>query len=236
MTRLGVVTALAGEGRCLASRPVRANGLHELSGGTLLSLAGVGPERAGEAAQDLLDRGCTALLSWGCAGGLSPQSRPGDLILADRVLAPDGITYGVDRDWHGRLVASLSPYLAVSTGALAVTGTVLTTCADKQTVNAATGAVAVDMESSAVAALATRAGMPFVVIRAIADDAGSLVPPCVAGSIGRRGQVVLSRLVACLALRPWQWPELLRLGRQFAAARKTLASAAHRLGPGLLAP
>jgi adenosylhomocysteine nucleosidase len=233
--RLGIVAALPGEGRCLAGRPIKLNHVHELSDGTLLGLSGVGPKQARIAAEGLLGRGCTALLSWGCAGGLSPQAQPGHLLLPSKVLTPEGSEYGVDSMWHDRLMRSLSAHFLTLDGALAATGMMLTTSLEKQILYKKTGAVAVDMESAAIAALAAEAGLPFAVIRAVADNAVSGIPACVGNSMDHRGHVLMSRLMACLALRPWQWPGLLRLGRRFHLAQATLKGVAHRLGPGLLA-
>ena len=52
----------------------------------------------------------------------------------------------------------------------------MATVADKRALLEAIGALAVDMESHAVAAVATAAGIPFLVIRAIADPADRVVP------------------------------------------------------------
>ncbi|MDX8410800.1 MAG: hypothetical protein R8K46_02855 [Mariprofundaceae bacterium] len=235
MIRLGVVAALPGEGRCLAGRPTRLNQIHELSDGTLLSLSGVGPKQAHMAAQELLAQGCSALLSWGCAGGLSAPLQPGHLLLPGKIITPEGREYGVDSMWHDRLVRSLSADFLTHDGALAATGVMLTTSLEKRALHKKTGAVAVDMESAAIAALATEAGLPFAVIRAVADDAASCIPACVGNSMDHQGHVLMSRLMACLALRPWQWPGLLRLGRRFHLAQMTLKGVAQRLGPSLLA-
>jgi len=233
--RLGVVAALPGEGRCLAGRPVSLNYIHDLSGGTLLTLSGVGPDRARRAAEALLEKGCTALLSWGCAGGLADQVRPGHLLLPEIIKSAEGSEYNVDSMWHGRLVKGLSSRFATHEGTLVAAGKMLSTSSDKKGLHMKTGAIGVDMESAAIAALATETGVPFAVIRAVADDAASGIPACVGNSMDSGGQVLMSRLMACLALRPWQWPTLVRLGRQFSKAKVTLSSVARRLGPGLLA-
>jgi len=232
--RLGIVAALPGEGRCLAGRSVTFNHIHELSGGTLLTLSGVGPDRARRAAETLLEKGCTALLSWGCAGGLSPQVQPGHLLLPRKVITPEGREYDVGSMWHDRLTQALSAHFPTHGGATVAADMMLSTPADKQALHNKTGALGVDMESAAIAALATEMGVPFAVIRAVADDAASGIPACVGNSMDSGGQVLMSRLMACLALRPWQWPTLLRLGRQFSKAKVTLSSVARRLGPDLL--
>ena len=75
---LGIVAALEMEGRwILASEP-----LVEVSGG--------GEERARAAAHSLLERGASALVSWGVAGGLDPELEPGSVVLPDAVVHTDG--------------------------------------------------------------------------------------------------------------------------------------------------
>ncbi len=49
--------------------------------------------------------------------------------------------------------------------------------AAKATLRAASGALAIDMESAAVAEAAAEAGVPFLVLRVIADPADRAIPP-----------------------------------------------------------
>ncbi|HEX6141448.1 MAG TPA: hypothetical protein VFZ01_01920, partial [Geminicoccaceae bacterium] len=76
MRRIGVVTGSRIEARCLPHR-----------GQFLIRCSAADAARGRAHAATLVDEGVDALLSFGLAGGLEPTLRPGDLLLADRVLA-----------------------------------------------------------------------------------------------------------------------------------------------------
>ena len=51
-----------------------------------ISLSGTGPNNASDAAQKLISHGADRLISWGCAGALSTQLKPGHLIIATQLI------------------------------------------------------------------------------------------------------------------------------------------------------
>ncbi|WDI30908.1 hypothetical protein PUV54_13190 [Hyphococcus flavus] len=84
------------------------------------------------------------------------------------------------------------------------------------------GCLAVDMESHGAARAAARAGAPFLAIRAIADPADRALPKAALNAVASDGSTrVLQTLVAALR-DPKQFPELMKLGADSAAATKTL--------------
>src|SRR5690606_2919639 len=105
--------------------------------------------------------------------------------------------------------------------------TALATTAAKRA-EAASGAVAADMESAAIAAVARRSGKPFVALRVIVDAAGDALPPDPERFIDERG---IQRLAPALAaaLQPAQWPVLWMLSQRYRAARLSLDRAAAAL-------
>ncbi len=80
MTRLGVVTGMVAEARC---RPPPGDAIEA-------AFSGGDPARALSGAARLVAEGARALLSFGIAGGLDPALDPGDLVVADTVVAPGG--------------------------------------------------------------------------------------------------------------------------------------------------
>jgi adenosylhomocysteine nucleosidase len=78
------------------------------------------------------------------------------------------------------------------------------------------------MESAAVARVAASAGLPFLVVRAVADHAGMSLPAAVLHALDGRGDVALPRLLGYAIRQPAQFVELARLGRAFGAAAATL--------------
>lgn len=104
---------------------------------------------------------------------------------------------------------------------------------DKRALNAATGATAVDMESHIVADLATRHGLPFAVVRAIADPVGSAIPR--AALVGMRSDGTMNA-IACLrsvVRDPSQVPALIRVGADTSRAMLQLRRCVKVIGPGL---
>ncbi len=217
---VGIVTGLASE----------AKALRAAAGGRALCL-GPGPQAAGRAARRLLDEGARALVSAGLCGALDPALAPGEVVLATRVVArtDPARSWMTDPVWHAAVAGRLPPELAFGTGALLGSDTAVVSVAGKQSLAGRTGAVAVDMESHAVAAVAAEAGVPFLVLRAVADTAADALPPWLAGVLNRDGtpnaRVAARRLLA----GPWRAVTLIRLARRGRAAERALGRAASEL-------
>ena len=86
-------------------------------------------------------------------------------------------------------------------GTLLTAGAPIATVAAKQAAFRETGAVAVDMESAAVAQLAALHALPFIAVRVIVDTATDAVPPAVEAA-SRAGRLRMRRLVWGLMLAP----------------------------------
>lgn len=236
MSILGIVAALPAEARCLANSVPEAGALTRISDHTMLRLSGIGPDGARFAAEALLQEGATSLLSWGCAGALNPTVKPGSLMLPKRIIvSPHPGLFEVDTGWHQRLFQHLSSHLTVNTGPLTSSPSILSNPAGKAALHDATGAIAVDMESAAVADVAREHRTPFMVVRAIADAAGAVIPEDLSVAMSRRGRISAMHQLTLL-LRPWLWPVLIRLHSQFQTSLITLARVSDLAGPGLLAP
>jgi adenosylhomocysteine nucleosidase len=226
---LGIVVATTAEARSLTKHPV-------VSGGALLQISGIGAKRAHLAARTLLEKGATSLLSWGSAGGLIPGLSPGSLVLPKNIIAVDGSVYPVDATWRESLCAQLKEKINLREGLLAESITAVTCPEEKATLFQQTGAIAVDMESAAVAAEAQQAGVPFMAIRAIADPVGITLPQSALASLDEFGRLRPLRLLKALAKNPVELSALIRLGRNFRAAQSTLSIVARLAGSKLLVP
>ncbi len=137
--------------------------------------SGPGSERAARAATAALASGAHALVSWGFAGGLAADLAPGAVVLPRRVRAADGSKFDADPAWHAALVRALRADLAPRLEDLVSVTAALTTPEQKKAAGAS-GAIAVDMESAAIAAVAARARAPFVALRVIVDAADDSLP------------------------------------------------------------
>ena len=163
--------------------PLALDGLHGFRaeiGGKQFTVVGhgIGHSRASDTARRAFDLipGAELVIGTGVVGALSSGLKPGDLILSDRTLTihSDGqVAEQVTAvgDAHIRAVGrSLAiAGIAYSTGAILTSHRVLATGAEKRRAKQSTGAIAVDMETAAIAAEAAARGIPFVAIRAVLD-------------------------------------------------------------------
>jgi adenosylhomocysteine nucleosidase len=219
---IGVVTGLRAEARCLRGLDVR------------IACSGGSAERARSEAERLVAEGAAALVSCGLAGGLVAEFRPGDLLLADSVRSTGLASWSVEPIWRERVYARLSAGgLEPKSGALVGSDHIVATASDKRALFEATGAVAVDMESHAVAAVATAAGLPFLVLRSVADPHDRVIPQVAREALRPDGRVRLRATLGGVIRQPGNLLELLRLGRESGAALATLRRAAALAGRGL---
>ncbi len=169
----------------------------------------------------------SCLVSFGIAGALSPELRSGDLILSTQVVAGG-------RSWRApppfaRRVAGLAGCIGALEGAVLGAPGILATAAEKRRAWTETGALAVDLESDVVARIASAAGLPFVVVRAIADAASRELPPAALIPLADDGAPNLARVVASVLRRPRQVSALIGLARDTRTALSALAGAARAL-------
>lgn len=220
MSVTGVVAALAFEARCFG-KP---------SDGCLIRLSGIGADNAARAAHALVAAGAGALLSWGVAGALDPALACGAAVLPAEVLrqagAPGGSTlqrFETCRAWRERLLAALQGHARVVSGALLSSAAPVATAAGKASLFHDTRAVAVDMESAAVAAVAADHGLPFIALRVILDTARDSLPESIMrafapAAVSRAGLWRAWALVGA----PQDWGSVLRLAAQYRRATRAL--------------
>ena len=225
MNPAGVVAALAAEARVLGPAQPQGEGLAVLADGNLLVVSGMGPKAARCAAERLIDAGATSLVSWGLAGGLDPDLEAGAVCVPREIIAADGSRLWTARSWQEFLSSSVSSGRRVADDALLTAEHALETPADKSAARRATGACAVDMESSAVAQVADAHGVPFIVVRVIVDTARDAIPQAVAGA-SRAGTLRIGRLILGLMRSPLEIASLLRLARRYRVALRSLRTVA----------
>jgi hopanoid-associated phosphorylase len=196
----------------------------------LVACAASDPARAAALARDLISQGATALLSFGIAGGLAPEElATGDLVIGTAV-STGVAAYPCDPDLVARL-ASVLP--GAVRGDVWGGDVIVDTAAAKARLHRASGAVIVDLESAAVASAAAEAGLPFGVLRAVADPAAHGLPPAALVGLDSEGRPAIGPVLRALARSPGQLPALIRLGRQSSAAMAALLAAAGALGRDL---
>ena len=217
------VAAVAGfraEARCL-------RGL-----GVGVACSGGSTERARSEAERLVAEGAAALVSFGLAGGLAPELRAGDLLLPEIVRSAGSGSWPVDPIWRERVHARLAA-LEPKAGAVVGSERVVATASDKRALFEAVGALAVDMESHAVAAVATEAGIPFLVLRALVDPADQVVPQAAREALRPDGAIRIRATFGGIIRQPGELLAIFRLGRDAAAALRALRRAVRLAGPAL---
>jgi len=225
----GVVAALRSEARCL---PPNARHLR-------VQASGMGAERAARTAQGLASEGVGALLCFGVAGALDPGLRCGDVILASEVICaqplalqlpgmrpaalPGSARIRTSERWRAALAAALLREGSVLQAPLLTSSELICDTQQKRRLYRQTGAVAVDMESAAVGVVANLHGLPFMVLRVVADTAQDALPEVLRQLVAAQPPGA-SEWVSWLQLlgAPGAWPGLLRMARRYQHARAVL--------------
>jgi adenosylhomocysteine nucleosidase len=182
--------------------------------------SGPGGERAAAAATRAVAGGAKVLVSWGLAGGLDNALAPGAVVIPRRVVAHDGATFDADAALHACL-AGLADEIPIATGDLLTVRTPLESPETKRAARDRHRAVAVDMESAAIARVAAEAGVPFVALRVVFDAVADALPTGAEQWLdenGRRRLVPALRAVAS----PAQWVGLMTLIRRYRVATRSL--------------
>jgi len=147
--------------------------LGRLRGGAVaLIQSGAGPQRAAAAARALLaGHRPRWIVSAGFAGGLAPQVKRHDLVLADSVAGPDGRRLAIDLAADP---AALGPRVHV--GRILSVGQIVRQPAEKELLGRQHEALAVDLESLAVAEVCRAESVRFLAVRVVTDAMDERLP------------------------------------------------------------
>jgi hopanoid-associated phosphorylase len=198
--------------------------------GTRTLISGADPERL---AALLAAEGddVTAVLSFGIAGALDPDLRPGDLIAATRIRGAAG-AWPADMAWAARLARATAARLGVVAGANAAAAD----AGAKKALREMTGALAVDMESQVAAAFAARRALPFAALRAIADTAEEALPKAALVGLTKDGRPAPFRVLLALARKPADLRPLRVVAARSRTALQALGHGVHLLRGNLRSP
>lgn len=212
----------------------------EIAGGPgVVAVAGGGDSKSLVAKLDALHGDIKGVISFGLAGGLSPLLKAGDVVVGETVQivhahlgarsrSPE--TIHCDERWRIALTAKLSGALQ---GPVAASDTILEDTAAKAALFAATGALAVDMESAVAGRFAAARKLPFAVLRVISDDARHVLPGAALVAMKPDGGIALGRVLGSLVANPLQIPALIRTARTSGRAFKQLLRCRGLCGVGL---
>ena len=228
MFRPGIITGLRSEAACFQ----RGSKMPALD----IMVAAANSKRAESMARELVDAGCSCLISFGIAGALSPDLSPGQLILPEWVVDSNGARIDISGDLRIGLKNSLSSDIKMprtSPSSMFGSDAVLRTSNEKVNSRNKTGADAVDMESHGVGRVAKFSNLPFLIVRAICDRSNTDLPRSALGSIDEYGNPRIIRTIGKALARPSDIPGLISLGAQSRAAHQTLRRVAPLIVSGL---
>lgn len=221
MTRkIGIVCGLASEAK-IARRATLAGQ------DATIRVSGASSERAYAAAKELVSIGADVLVSFGVAGGIERDLDPGTVIFGTSVQSPDGTISQVPQELIDRLSQSApSTEPAAMLGKIVGVDYIVDDPAQKRLLAAQSGALAIDMESHAVAKAAIESRIAFGILRTIADPADRVIPPAAISVVGPNGRIGPYAAAKAVLARPQDLAKLIKLGRDNAAALKSLGRAA----------
>jgi hopanoid-associated phosphorylase len=173
--------------------------------------------------------GCGGLISFGVAGGLAPDLKPGTCVIGSSIL--DGEEERLtDARWAQRLMRIIPD--AVHGPIVGVRQPIAHTSA-KHALHRRTGAIAVDMESQVVARAAERHGVPLAAIRVVVDPVERTIPRSALAGARPDGTIDPLAVLRSLMSYPRDFFGLIRMSLDARAARATLVRGSALLGPGL---
>ena len=173
--------------------------------------------------------GCSGLISFGVAGGLAPQLRPGACVIGSAILDNDERRI-TDARWAQRLLRTIPGSIH---GAIVGAQEPIAHADAKRALHEKTGAIAVDMESHVVARAAAEHGVPVAAIRVIVDPVKRTIPRSALAGAQPDGSIDPFAVVRSLARNPRDFIGLVRMAFDTRAARATLVRGSALLGPGL---
>ena len=189
--------------------------------GGVVAVAGGGHADLLEARlQALSARGARGIASFGLCGALTDGLEVGDAVIGS----------ASEAGWYSR-VRALVP--TMQSGLVHADGQLAPTPAAKRALYAATGAIAIDMESHIAARVAARHGLPLLIARVVSDRADQSLPPAFARAMRPDGGTDFAAMLTSIARHPAQLPRFLGAAADATRALASLRRLSRLLGPGL---
>jgi hopanoid-associated phosphorylase len=178
------------------------------------------------AAENAARHGYRGIISFGVAGGLAANLRPGDWVVASSVV--DAQTSNVtDRAWSNKLLNLIG---GARHAPIAGVDDPIAEPSIKRELYRTTGAAAVDMESHVVARLAAEHGLAFAAVRVIVDPAERAIPPAALVGMNADGRTNVPAILRELTARPAQLWHLARIAFDAFVARSEMQRVRQLLG------
>lgn len=180
---------------------------------------GTGFARARRATQAMIDAHTPPwIISAGFSGALQPEMKIGQIVMADHICDVHGQEMAID------VHMPANPEGGLYVGRILNTDDIVRTVEEKRQLAETHGALAVDMESLAVAQVCREAHTRFLAVRVISDDMSADLPPEVLSVLGATGTYRVGAAMGAVWKRPSAVKDLwkLRESANFAAERLAL--------------
>lgn len=206
MSRLIVITGTKREAACFED--------HTVGSGDKVLCSGARATRLSSIVEQELQNDYCALVSFGLAGGLVNDLAPGMLVIPSKISDRTGAIRRVNSNARNILIETLvDNNIAWVDRLVCGVNKPLTTPAEKEALHLLNNADVVDMESHIAGEIAEKAGMPWLVIRAIADHSSNTIPRVATNSVMENGAISAKNLLIGSLGRPSEIPALISLAR-----------------------
>jgi len=158
------------------------------------------------------------ILSVGFSGALSPNVKCGDIVMANAIVDTHGQELFVD------LKMASNPQAGLHVGRILTIDHIVRTVEEKQELGIKYDALAVDLESLAVAQVCRDEKTRFMAIRVISDDLAADLPPEILTVVGATGAVRIGAALSAVWKRPGSVTDMWRLREKALQAAKRLAT------------
>jgi adenosylhomocysteine nucleosidase len=180
---------------------------------------GTGFARARRATQALVDAHAPDwVLCCGFSGALVPSIKAGDIVIADSIADTHGQSLSID------VHVPADHQAGIHVGRLLTSDNIVRLAAEKTDLGERHQALAVDMESLAVAQVCRESKVRFLAIRVISDDLTTDLPAEVLSLVAPTGSARLGAALGAIWKRPQSVREMWELRRAASAAAERLAT------------
>ncbi|MEX2288264.1 MAG: 5'-methylthioadenosine nucleosidase [Planctomycetaceae bacterium] len=181
--------------------------------------SGMGFARARRATESLIEAHSPPwVLSVGFSGALRSDMKVGDIVMAETIVDTHGHELAVDLKMPG------NPGSGLHTGRLVTVDQMVRKVDEKKQLAEKYAAIAVDMESLAVAQVCRDRKTPFLAVRVISDDMSSDLPAEVLSVVGATGSIRLGAALGSIWKRPSSLKDMWKLRERAQQAAGRLAT------------